>query len=57
MIRKCCLVLSLFMLGCITGCGSSGPTNVMENADEQAIADYKAAIAEEQAMTAADEEE
>ncbi|GAA4454790.1 hypothetical protein [Novipirellula rosea] len=57
MIRKICLMVSLFMLGCMTGCGDSGPTNVMENADEQAIADYEAELEREQAMLEADEEE
>ncbi|EMI20316.1 secreted protein [Rhodopirellula maiorica SM1] len=57
MIRKLCLMVSLFMFSCITGCGDSAPTNVIEDADEQAIADYQAELEREQALLEADEGE
>ncbi|GAA5508589.1 hypothetical protein [Novipirellula caenicola] len=56
MIRKFYLILNLFLFGCVTGCGDSSPTNVIENANEQAIADYEAELEREQAMLEADEE-
>jgi hypothetical protein len=47
------LILScLFAFAVITampGCGSDAPTNVAEDADAQAIADYEAMVAEESA--------
>ncbi|TWT66496.1 hypothetical protein [Allorhodopirellula solitaria] len=39
------LTVAILMLG-LLGCGSSSQTNVREGADDQAIADYEAAIAE-----------
>ncbi|WP_372716176.1 hypothetical protein [Novipirellula sp.] len=56
MTRELCRVVSLFTWGCMTGCGETGPTNAMDNADEQAIADSKAELEREQAMLEADEE-
>jgi hypothetical protein len=44
----CCLVLA--------GCGSSGPSNVAENADKAALEAYEAALAEADQMAAEDTE-
>ena len=48
------LLLSVISLFPVVGCGGSGPTNVIENADEEALEEYRR-LAEESA--ARDEEE
>ncbi|TWU40929.1 hypothetical protein [Novipirellula artificiosorum] len=44
------------LVGCLffVGCGGSGPTNVVGDADQQALDDYEAALAEADAMAAGD---
>ncbi len=49
--------MKFWMIACclfLLGCGSSGPSNIVDNADATAIADYEAALAEAEAMEAAD---
>ncbi len=40
----------------LVGCGSSGPTNIMDNADQTALAEYEAALAEADKMAEEDTE-
>ena len=48
------LALGLLFAAAITiGCGDAGPTNVMENADKAAVAEYERLLAEEDAANAA----
>jgi hypothetical protein len=44
------------LLFCVVllGCGSSSPSNIVENADEKALAEYEAAIAEADKMASED---
>lgn len=48
MMLACCLFF--------IGCGDSGPTNIVDSADQKALDEYEAALAEADAMTASDEE-
>ncbi len=40
----------------LVGCGSSGPSNIMEDADQAALAEYEAALAEADKMASEDPE-
>ena len=44
------IVCCLFVLGC----GKSGPSNVMDNSNQKALAEYEAALAEADALAAGD---
>ncbi|MCO8122250.1 hypothetical protein NHH03_10910 [Stieleria sp. TO1_6] len=44
MFAICCCAVSLLPVS--AGCGAKQPTNVMENTDQQALADYERMIAE-----------
>ncbi|WP_372721088.1 hypothetical protein [Novipirellula sp.] len=43
------LCIALFSFCMLPGCGDSGPSNVAEDADAAAIAEYEAAVAAESA--------
>ncbi len=41
--------LAIFFLPTMVGCGDSGPTNIVENADKNALAEYERMVAEDSA--------
>jgi len=50
--------MKYWMIACclfLLGCGSSGPSNIMDNADQTALAEYEAALADADRMAAEDE--
>lgn len=48
----------LLLLGCLflVGCGSSGPSNIVKDADQEALAEYEKAMEEADKMAAGDTE-
>ncbi len=48
-----CLFVSCFLL-LIVGCGSPKPSNIVDNADQKALAEYEASLAEAAKMAEAD---
>jgi hypothetical protein len=56
---KLILSFGLLLLGAsmVIGCGSKEPTNIMENAGDQALIDYDAMIAADNAAMSTDSED
>jgi hypothetical protein len=48
--RICILLFSLVMIGC----SNSGPSNIVENADQKAMEEYEKALAEADALMEGD---
>ena len=50
LMRICILLISLMLIGC----SNSGPSNIVENADQKAMEEYEKALAEADALMEGD---